>query len=276
MGMPTPPPSDSEPDLPLRNASQGGGACGIHDLQALADGELTHRGSPEAGPRPPLPRRPAPRHHERRGTGDARTRHRSRLLATWDQRGRGGADGATRSPYPYEARAIGAVPSVADRLSRSSFRPATLPGAPTSRQILLRSAEFEARGIRQPACLHIREITVGLLPKHFPRTRPSPDGDLRQRDTVEPVRAPRQETTKNIRVFVAADEVVIAERILLSHKCPQGVLRAKCLRVDDTDRQHHDDCHGEDSAGHYSMIAPFQQRNYRVIDMAVYPQRKGS
>jgi len=30
-------------------------------LQALADGELTHRGSPEAGPRLPLTRRPAPK-----------------------------------------------------------------------------------------------------------------------------------------------------------------------------------------------------------------------
>jgi hypothetical protein len=39
-------PSDSEPDLPLRNARQGAAARGIHDLQALADGELTPRGSP--------------------------------------------------------------------------------------------------------------------------------------------------------------------------------------------------------------------------------------
>jgi len=35
--------------------------CGIHDLPALADGDLTHRGSPEAGPRLRLARPPAPK-----------------------------------------------------------------------------------------------------------------------------------------------------------------------------------------------------------------------
>ena len=53
-------------NAPLRNARQGAAARGIHDLQALADGELTSRGSPGAGPRPPLARPPALRHHERR------------------------------------------------------------------------------------------------------------------------------------------------------------------------------------------------------------------
>jgi hypothetical protein len=67
MGTCTPPPSDSEPDLPLRNARQGGDARGIHDLLAVTDSQLTHGGSPAAGPRPPL----APRHHECRGTLDA-------------------------------------------------------------------------------------------------------------------------------------------------------------------------------------------------------------
>ena len=43
-------------NAPLRNARQGAAARGIHDLQALADGELTPRGSPGAGPRPPLAR----------------------------------------------------------------------------------------------------------------------------------------------------------------------------------------------------------------------------
>ena len=226
----------------------------------LADGELTHRGSPEAAR---VHRCPDGRPQDTTGAEGLSTPGRATAAGCWPRgiseaeaervaETAAGVGAALASAY--EARAMGAVLSVADRLSRSSFRPATLPGAPASRQILLRSAEFEARGIRQPARLHIREITIGLLPKHFPRTRPSPDGDLRQRNTVEPVRAPRQETTKNIRIFVAADEVVIAERILLSHKCPQRVLRAKCLRVDGTDRQHHDDCHGEDSAGHYSMI----------------------
>ncbi len=55
-----PPPSDSEPDLPLRKARQGEAARGIHDLRGLADGELTYRVSPEAGPRPPLAGPPAP------------------------------------------------------------------------------------------------------------------------------------------------------------------------------------------------------------------------
>src|SRR5216683_5964176 len=126
---------------------------------------------------------------------------------------------------------MGVVKSVADRLSRSSFRPTRLPGTSTSRQILLRSAKFETRGVRQPARFHIGEITIGFCPKNLPRTRPSPDGDLRQRNAIEPIRAPPQEATKDIRIFVAADEVVIAERILFSNKCPQRVLRAKCLRV---------------------------------------------
>jgi hypothetical protein len=43
-------------NAPLRNARQGAAARGIHDLQALADGELTPRGSPGAGLRPPLAR----------------------------------------------------------------------------------------------------------------------------------------------------------------------------------------------------------------------------
>jgi len=45
-------------NAPLRNARQGAAARGIHDLQALADGELTPRGSPEASPRRP-PGRPS-------------------------------------------------------------------------------------------------------------------------------------------------------------------------------------------------------------------------
>ena len=50
MGPRTPLLSDSEPDLPLRNARQGGAARGIHDLQTPARWRTDAQGQPRGRP----------------------------------------------------------------------------------------------------------------------------------------------------------------------------------------------------------------------------------